>query len=247
MRGDQHVLISLFSGGVLIAPWLMVLDPVTVLVLLVSLFIGSLAPDADAPDAAIFHTRIPGLRGVTGWAANTVARFLPFFGYMIRYLEYYPLSAALWVASLGRCQNEHRGLLHSLVGVLLITLLTAGYLEVFSWLVSWSHLDLLPVAAGGFLAGCLLHLIEDSCTPRGVAWFFPFCSFRVRGRITTGFSDSRPQIFTLLLMAAGWGMLLWPKYAGWGVEQMQQIGPVLLAVLWATFLAFSGVTLRWRR
>jgi len=247
MRGDQHVLISLFSGGVLIVPWLTVLDPVTILVLMIGLFIGSLAPDADAPDAAIFHTRIAGLRGVTGWAANTVARFLPFFGYLIRYLEYYPLSAALWVVSLGRYQDEHRGLLHSLIGVLLITLLTAGYLEIFSRLVAWTHLGLLPIAAGGFLIGCLLHLIEDSCTPRGVAWFFPFTSIRIRGRITTGLSDARPQIFTLMLMAAGWGLVLWPPYAGWGTETVQQVAPVLLATLWAVFLVFSGVTLRWHR
>ena len=59
MRGDQHVLITLFSGGLLLAPHVALFAPVEVAVLLFGLFVGSLAPDADATDAAIFHTTVP--------------------------------------------------------------------------------------------------------------------------------------------------------------------------------------------
>ena len=56
LRGDQHVLITLFSGGLLLAPHIALLAPGEIAALLFGLFVGSLAPDADATDAAIFHT-----------------------------------------------------------------------------------------------------------------------------------------------------------------------------------------------
>ena len=73
MRGDQHVLITLFSGGLLLAPHVAVFAPSEVAALLFGLFVGSLAPDADATDAAIFHTRIPGLKGPTRGLVNGAA------------------------------------------------------------------------------------------------------------------------------------------------------------------------------
>ena len=63
MRGDQHVYLSLTTAGLLIAPSVPVLDPALIAVLFFGVFVGSLAPDADAVDAAIFNGRIGGMKG----------------------------------------------------------------------------------------------------------------------------------------------------------------------------------------
>jgi membrane-bound metal-dependent hydrolase YbcI (DUF457 family) len=40
--------------------------------------------------------------------------------------------------------------------------------------------------AYGLFLGCITHLILDSLTLSGIAWFYPFSKKRIRGRIRTG-------------------------------------------------------------
>ncbi|WP_155937301.1 metal-dependent hydrolase [Methanoculleus sp. MH98A] len=73
MRGDQHVSLSLATAAFLIAPWATAIDAAAIAVLLSGVFIGSLAPDADAVDAAIFNGRIAGAKGKRGQVVNGFA------------------------------------------------------------------------------------------------------------------------------------------------------------------------------
>lgn len=235
LRGDQHVLITLFSGGLLLAPHVTLLAPGELAVLLFGLFVGSLAPDADATDAAIFHTRVPGLKGITRRLVEGVAGTLPFFGYLIRYGEYYPAAGVFWFLSRGEMKAGHRGVLHSLLGVVLITALTGLYLALALRLLGWSAPILLALGVAGFGAGALLHLAEDSCTPGGIAWLYPLSGRRVRGRLRTGRSDLRPRFFATALGAAMWSCVLLEVWLNWPAAEVAQLSVFIFCALWTFF------------
>ena len=235
LRGDQHVLITLFSGGLLLAPHVVLLAPAELAVVLFGLFVGSLAPDADATDAAIFHTRVPGLRGVTRRLVYVAAGVLPVFGYLIRYGEYYPAAGVFWFLSRGRLKAGHRGVLHSLLGVVLITTLTALYLGAALHLLGWSAPALLTLGVIGFGAGSLLHLAEDSCTPGGIAWLYPLSGRRVRGKLRAGRSDVRPRLFATALGAAMWGCVVLTLWSGMPAAAVTEVSLFLFFVLWTFF------------
>ena len=235
MRGDQHVLITLFSGGLLLAPHIALFAPAEVAVLLFGLFVGSLAPDADATDAAIFHTRVRGLPAPTRRLVNGAAQTLPAFGYVIRYAEYYPAAGVFWLLSRGRLRAGHRGVLHSLLGVALITGLTGLYCALALHLLGWSAPALLALGVVGFGAGALLHLAEDSCTPGGIAWLYPLSGRRVRGRLRTGGSDPRPRIFATALGGAMWGCIVLVFWLGWPAPEVAQLSVFLFCALWTFF------------
>ncbi len=240
MRGDQHVLITLFSGGLLLAPHVALLAPAEVAALLFGLFVGSLAPDADATDAAIFHTRIPGLKGPTRGLVNGAAQTLPFFGYLIRYGEYYPAAGVFWLLSRGRLKAGHRGVLHSLLGVGLITGLTGLYCALALHLLDWSAPTLLVLGVVGFGAGALLHLAEDSCTPGGIAWLYPLSGRRLRGRLRTGGrTDPRTRLFATTLGAAMWGCVALVFWFDTPSGEVAQLSVFLFCALWTFFYLAS--------
>ncbi len=241
MRGDQHVSLSLATAGLLIAPWAPVLDPGLIAVLLFGVFIGSLAPDADAVDAAIFNGRIGGVKGKRGQVVNGLAVVLPVFGYTIRYLIYYPLSLIFSLLLRKSYRHRHRGLLHSFAGVGLTSLILGGYLAlIITWL--GGPLALLPAFGCAFFAGCVLHLMEDTCTPAGIAWLYPFSRRRMAGRVRTqGGFEVRPTAFAIVLAAAAAGMLVAPFVTGAAPEDLGGLALVGTPLLWLLFMLVSRV------
>ncbi|NMA11371.1 MAG: metal-dependent hydrolase [Methanomicrobiales archaeon] len=241
MRGDQHVSLSLATAALLIAPWATVIDPPVIAVLLFGVFVGSLAPDADAVDAAIFNGRIAGAKGKRGQVVNGFAVVLPVFGYTIRYLIYYPLSLVFMLLLRKSYRHRHRGLLHSFSGVALTTLVLSGYLAlILTWL--GSSLALLPAFGCAFFAGCILHLVEDTCTPAGVAWLYPFSRRRVAGRVRSrGSFEVRPAAFTIVLVIAAAGFSVAPFVTDIPVEELGSLALVAAPVLWLLFMLVSRV------
>ena len=241
MRGDQHVSLSLATAGLLIAPWVPVIDPVLSAVLLFGVFVGSLAPDADAVDAAIFNGRIAGAKGKRGQVVNGFAVVLPIFGYTIRYLIYYPLSLVFLLLLRKSYRHRHRGLLHSFSGVGLTTLVLSGYLAI---VLTWfgGPLALLPAFGCAFFAGCVLHLMEDTCTPAGVAWLYPFSRRRMAGRVRTqGLLEVRPTAFAIVLATATAGMLVAPFVTAASPEGLGRLALVGTPALWLVFMLVSRV------
>ncbi len=244
MRGDQHVYISLTTAGLLIAPWLTVLDPALIAVLLFGVFVGSLAPDADAADAAIFHGRIGGVKGKRGQVVNGLAVALPVFGYTIRYLIYYPLSLVFTLILRKSYRHRHRGLLHSLPGVGLTSLLLSGYLAVIlTWL--GVSLALLPAFGAAFFTGCILHLVEDTCTPAGVAWLYPFSRRRLAGSVRAwGNLEARPAVFAIILALAAVTVLIAPVVTSATAEELRLLAPLAALLLWVLFILTCRVRRR---
>ncbi|WP_332450718.1 metal-dependent hydrolase [Methanoculleus sp.] len=247
MRGDQHVSLSLATAGLFIAPSLTVLDPVLSAVLLFGVFIGSLAPDADAADAAIFNGRIGGVKGKRGQLLNGFAVVLPIFGYTIRYLIYYPLSLIFSLLLRKSYQHRHRGLLHSFSGVGLTSLILSGYLALILTWLGWP-LALLPLFGCAFFAGCVLHLVEDTCTPAGVAWLYPFSRRRVAGRVRTqGDLEVRPLVFTIVLLLAAVGVFIAPFVTPVAPDDLRLLTLVGTPLLWLLFMLICRVKRQWRR
>ncbi len=244
MRGDQHVYISLTTAGLLIAPWLTALDPALIALILFGVFVGSLAPDADAADAAIFNGRLGGVKGKRGQVVNGLAVALPVFGYTIRYLIYYPLSLAFTLILRKSYRHRHRGLLHSLPGVGLTSLLLSGYLAVIlTWL--GVSLALLPAFGVAFFAGCILHLIEDTCTPAGVAWLYPFSRRRLAGSVRTwGNFEVRPAVFAIVLALAAVTVLIAPVVTSATAEELRLLAPLAALLLWGLFMLTCRVRRR---
>lgn len=230
MNGEEHITISLATAAVVIVPWVSVLPPEWIVAALFGVFIGALAPDADASDSAIFHTRIPGGKGKR-------LIVLPVFGYAIRYLIYYPISLP-FIALLGeRGMPRHRGVLHSAIGVGLMTVLLGAY----AWTIGTIGLRI-PWEMGytlfllGFLGGSVGHLLEDSCTRSGVAWLFPLSGRRLRGGIVTGSGDPRPTIYAAAMAVAAGGLFAAGKAQIVPASLFPYLGIAGAAALWVIFL-----------
>jgi inner membrane protein len=244
MQGDQHVLISVLSAGLMLAPWLSAIDPLWTVLLLAGVFIGSLAPDADAADAAIMHG-LRGGRGLLRRLRRHTVLTLPAVGYTIRYLIYYPLSALVWFVTLGRVRPQHRGFLHSLFGILLTTACLIGYLWLILAYFGVGRPIQLAVFGAGFLAGCLLHLVEDSCTRSGICWWYPLSSRRVRGNIAAGGRrERRPELFGSLIGGCTLVLLIAEPLLGVSQTAAAVVSLLLLPALWGAFLATAGLEQR---
>jgi inner membrane protein len=233
MKGRTHLVLSLLSLLVITLPFWPDLSPFTWLGVYAGVLVGALAPDVDAPDSILFHLRMlpPALRTL-----------LSLFGYLLRYLVYLPLSFFFWIVLSRTYRHEHRGLLHTPVGVTLASLLVAGYAELLSLLLTRTFTPALLLVAGSFWAGCLLHLVQDSCTPGGVAWAFPLHGERLRGRIRTGsHMDPRPLLYTGTLLGCLVLLVLLPEHS---FPSKGATAILLLLGAWSFFLYLAGITRR---
>lgn len=240
MLGRHHLLLSVATVGLVAAP-LFVLAPTIALVALAGTAIGSLIPDADAEDAAIFHTEVRGLNGSTGKTLDLLAPVFPVFGYATKYLIYKP-SVVLYDTYVFEEQDvveRHRGLLHSVLGLGTATVLTGIYLIpvlLFLGLFSILHLGVFLLA---YLVGGVLHLAEDSCTKTGIQWHYPVRDWKVEGRLTTTARrrDTIYQdVFAVVLGGCAVGLfLLAGTYSVAPAPVLLLVGGVLAVALWLGF------------
>ena len=211
MKGEQHVFYTLLSLAVFL-PLILATDrlsPAELIVFTIGVFVGSLAPDADAADSAIMHG-LAGGKGTVRTARRHTVIILPFFGYLIRYLIYYPISALVFIVSLGRIKPKHRGLLHSLFGTTVAAAILTIYLRLISDLllavfiaadVTAAIDSYLLIFCAGLLFGAIMHLIEDSCTHEGVYWLFPFGNVKLSGTLTPSSRKNRLIVVVLGIAA----------------------------------------------
>jgi inner membrane protein len=233
MKGRMHLLLSLLSLLVIIFPVWPDLSWSVGLIVFAGVLVGSLAPDVDAPDSVIFHLRL---------LPRNLRVPLSLFGYLLRYLVYYPLSLFFWLVFSRNYRHEHRGLLHTPVGVTLATLVMAGYAGILSLLVLHALHPGVLLFAGAFWGGCILHLLQDSCTPAGISWGFPWHSERLRGKIRTGSRrDPRPALYAVLLVGCLGVLLLLPDHSFFPAGLMASF---LLIATWGIFLYLARVTHR---
>ncbi|MBN1431584.1 MAG: metal-dependent hydrolase [Methanomicrobiaceae archaeon] len=239
MRGEQHVFYTLLSAGILLSPVISVNYIPWIIVFLVAVFIGSLAPDADSADSAIMHG-IPGGEGPVRIFRRHTVLFLPVFGYLIRYLIYFPLSLMVWIITLGRVKPKHRGLLHSLFGIFFMSVIVTSCLLIVLYILSaWAFSEFALVFGAGFLFGAFMHLVEDSCSKSGVFWFFPFSKIKMRGLLLL---KSKRNLLVTAVLGIG--------FAAVYVRDFTQTFPpgipfaasvVVLLFSWVIILSISGV------
>ena len=242
MRGEQHVFYSLLSAAILSPFILSTGDPVFLLLIAAGIFIGSLAPDADAADSAIMHGLSGGRGGIRTLRRHTIL-ILPFFGYLIRYFVYFPVSVLVFIFTLGKVKPKHRGLLHSFFGVVFASVLLWIYIAIiislFGRLISkdFSGVFLYPAAVlcAGIFTGSILHLLEDSCTHSGVFWLFPFKNTKISGTLVP--NAGRNWLIVLILGTAA----VLSLYAGINnltVQPVLKALPFILFILAWTFVFF---------
>jgi len=156
---------------------------------MIAVLIGSLLPDADCGGKATLYYRFP---AVDMFMKKVVGKSV-IFAFNI-------LISKKKIKTEHSVGDEHRGVIHSPVGILLSSLMLMIPLLIFGLVFSFFNWMIMLSIFFGLLIGQLLHLFEDSCTISGINWFFPFKTKELKGKIYT-FSkdperkDIRPMIY----------------------------------------------------
>ena len=239
MLGRQHLALSAATISAVLMPYIG--DTSMAVAALIGGCIGSLIPDIDAEDAAIFHSRVSGLNYSTGKLFNTaLGPFLPFFGYSTKYLMYIPAVEVYnrLLPAQHQFSSTHRSFTHSLAGITTLT----GFTGLYMLLGMAATGVLLPLHLlaflTGYIAGGFLHLLQDSCTKTGVAWSQPFSETRLKGELTTGKDMLKPHIFLVCLLAINLISLYMAYAAGKTASTLYTVP--FLGLSWVTFLKLSA-------
>lgn len=240
MQGRQHFTLSLATAGVWVTPNLAEASTPTFL-LLGGVALGSLIPDVDAKQAAIFNNQQTPLHPTLDYLFRiSVGWLLPLFGYLTKYLVFKP--SYMFFKTLLPCfrvNGNHRGFAHSLLGILSFTACMALYLWLLVRLLELSSISALMPFLCGYLVGAFLHLIQDSCTPQGIAWSHPFAKVKLRGELDVAKSTLRPGLLFYALMALAAGVYYWPLVGSAWMQTPIAIGASL--TLWLLFMVLTGV------
>ena len=199
MLGRHHVAITLATLFPLIIP-IVFLSKETLLLysiaFLIAAIIGSLTPDADC-----------------GGKSKLYYDF-----WIISQLMYPIMKLTVWVFKLSKVKSkisakfqgaqdvnyEHRGIMHSPIGILISSFLLTLILSIFMAFIGSLNFIFIFVIFLGLIIGQILHLLEDSCTVSGINWKFPFGIKEIKGKVYTfgkipGKIDIRPSIFVYSL------------------------------------------------
>lgn len=238
MRGEQHIFYTLISAGILLSPALSITAIQWLAVFLVAVFIGSLAPDADSVDSAIMHG-IPGGKGAVRVVRRHTVLILPLFGYFIRYLVYIPLSALLWITTLGKVRPKHRGILHSLFGIFFMSAIVTIFLFVIFLLLFSENFSYYAIIFGlGMFFGAFMHLLEDSCSKSGVYWLYPLSGKKASGKLLTG---SRRNLLIAAVLGIGFAAVYVNDFTSAFPSGIPFAAPMIVLLFsWIIILRISG-------
>ncbi|GEM_PF-260267 len=241
MLGRHHLLLSIFTVAILFVPYFQENTELT-LVILIGIAIGSLIPDADSPDAAIFHEKVY-VKGNLGKIINGLfAPLFPLFGYTTKYAIYKP-SVFIFAKTFLKKYNiseRHRGFLHSFIGIGTATIFTAIYLSIILLAIDLFDIWLFLSFIVAYSFGALMHLIEDSSTVTGTQFNYPFSNLILKGELVTRpDSAQKPDIFTgflgFLVIALFFAIELgYTPYSDWLITA---VSVLFLLLSWAIFLS----------
>lgn len=238
MLGRQHLKLTVMTYTALITPFIQDY-PIQALIGLIGVSIGSLIPDIDSVDAAVFHSNVKGL-GSPGIAFNDfIGPVLPLFAYVSKYLIYKPVVQLLNLLFPYRFHESHRSFTHSITGVAILTLMT-GLMLYMPLNYAGLNTALLPVFLIAYCGGSFMHMLQDSCTKSGIAWNQPFNKSKIKGDLITGKSNRRPKI--LLYCLIGLTLLIgYQTLIGNAVEETAKASMLLTGITWSLFMLISGV------
>ena len=244
MLGRQHLMLTLATTAVLLTP-LLEEYPGFVAVMFFGAGVGSLIPDVDAEDAAVFHSDIKGLNGELGKAVNSsIGPFLPYFGYSTKYLIFKPAVKVfdLVTPSRYRFQEKHRTFTHSIIGVLTMTALTGLYLSPVLIVLKIFNPFYLAAFLAAYMFGAFLHMVQDSCTKTGIKWNSPFSDWKLYGDLSTGKDIRKPRFFLTWLIFASPVSIYIVHVNDFGVLNSVLLAVSFVCLSWLAFMKFvSGV------
>lgn len=217
MKGQQHIQISIFTGLIISIPFLLT-DSIPSILFLAGIFLGSLLPDSDASDRTAKH-------------GDSVL----FAFDKINEIMIYPLLLKIFHE-----KKRHRGILHTIVGVLVFTLILTGITGIV-FIIFRIQFNFLIIGSGMF-AGGILHLMEDSCTRSGVVPFYPRSLSAFKGDVSTfDKEESRPDTFSKYLAFVFVILVVIQIY--YKVAQMSMIFLVMVVIVlsWAGFFVACKV------
>lgn len=218
-------MLSVGSALLLAVPWLPG-SLGTVALVLAGVWVGAYLPDLDSDSMRMVRGAI-------------MPRFVP---RVLRWILFRIVAVGFWICR-QRFDPSHRGSLHTVFGVGLYSAVIC--FALFAGLQLAGYWD--PVALfffAGLVAGGLLHLLEDSCTKWGITPFVPVWGHRFRGRIITGSSDLRPEVYASVLFSMALGLYVFSVYQAVPLDQMVTLAAVVLATTWGMFFLWSKVPAR---
>lgn len=238
MLGRQHLKLTVMTYTALITPFVQEYF-IQALIGLIGASIGSLIPDIDSVDAAVFHSNVKSL-GSPGIAFNDfIGPVLPLFAYISKYIIYKPVVHILNFLTPYTFHEKHRSFTHSITGVATLTVMT-GFLIYLPLNYFGLSLAFLPFFLAAYCGGALMHMLQDSCTKSGIAWNQPFNKFKVKGNLVTGKSVRRPKIllYTLTGLTA---LISYRRLIGNPTQETAKASAILTSITWILFLIISGV------
>ncbi|MFO7794325.1 MAG: metal-dependent hydrolase [Candidatus Nanohaloarchaea archaeon] len=241
MLGRQHLKLTVMTYTALIIPFLQE-HSTQALIGLIGVSIGSLIPDIDSVDSAVFHSNVKGL-GSPGIAFNDfIGPVLPLFAYVSKYLIYKPVVHLLNFLTPYKFHESHRSFTHSITGVATLTLVTGLLLYMPLNYIGLST-ALLPVFLTAYCGGAFMHMLQDSCTKSGIAWNQPFNKSKIKGELITGKSNRRPKILLYCLTALTL-LISYQTLIGNPVEETAKASILLTGITWSLFMMISGVRIK---
>ncbi|MDA3836858.1 MAG: metal-dependent hydrolase [Nanoarchaeota archaeon] len=191
MLGKDHIGISMAFMIPFLIPllFLNIGDIVFVITIMASVFVGSLIPDSDCGGRATIYYKFP---LVHKFMDKVVGKLIVF--------SFNNLISKKKISVEHKVGDEHRGIIHSPIGVLLTSIMISLPIIIVTLILRIFYWKIQLAIFLGLIAGQLLHLLEDSCTISGINWAFPFGNRPLKGKIHTFFKnpelrDIRPLFF----------------------------------------------------
>jgi len=232
MLAKDHIQLSILSASLPILFLIVSLDINentkigSLIIFMIGVFIGSLLPDTDLDESKIDHMykykiNTQGLNIINKIMTKIFISLLGIFTFLFGKITKYilnPIVAILFGLVLHKSINRnHRGITHSLFGVLLNCLLIGGLFLVIwkldgvcGWGIINDSFWYFSCLLVGLFIGEVFHLLEDSCTISGISPFYPIWGGKISGNIRTGESgDLRPIYYACIIIGVyiGVGML----------------------------------------
>tara|TARA_Y100000294_G_C8543433_1_gene332158 strand:+ start:503 stop:1300 length:798 start_codon:yes stop_codon:yes gene_type:complete len=217
MLGKDHINISIAFVLTFLIPLFFIgnIDTTYIAILMISVLIGSLLPDTDCGGKATIYYRFSMIDGFM----KSVGKFIVFiFKHLISKKK---ITAEYDV------RDEHRGIMHSPVGVLFGSLILMIPIIIFAVVFDFFNLKIILIIFIGIVIGQFLHLFEDSCTRSGINWGFPFSTINWKGDlITFNKQDKRPKYF-----AGMFYFLILLIVLGYSFEILREINVILVYLM----------------
>jgi len=137
---------------------------------------------------------------------------------------------------------EHRGIMHSPVGILISSSLLTMVFTIILFLLKLLSGYVFFAIFFGLIIGQFLHLIQDSMTVSGINWSFPFNDRNfIKGNIRTWDRENKiPSYFIGILIIIFIGLMMGIIFNYIPVNFMTYIGMIFLYILiWLIFLLVS--------